>query len=75
MADEHTDKNIISEKGLMNIGIQMFPRKRLADFFLFLSQLTPDSLFRRGRLGAERISRETFDLIFIVYTAFDRSLP
>lgn len=35
---EHTNKNII-RKNLINIGIQMFSRKRLANFlFFFLSQ-------------------------------------
>lgn len=56
-------------KDLINIGIQMFSRKRLANFFFLLLSMNYATLFpRRGRLGAEKISREkTFDLTFIVY--------
>lgn len=67
---EHTNKNII-RKNLINIGIQMFSRKRLANFLFFFSfsVINYATLFlRRERLGAEKIScKRTFDLTSIIY--------
>jgi len=45
----------------MNIGIQMFSKKTPRERFFFLSlsiHKLSDTLLRRGRLGAEKISRE-----------------
>lgn len=61
----------------MSIGIQMFSRKRLANVSSSLSRYQlSDSLLRRGRLGAEKISRELLTW-FLLYTVFlcDWSLP
>jgi len=63
----------------MNIGIQMFSKKTPRERFFFLSlsiHKLSDTLLRRGRLGAEKISRE-LAIWFLLYTVslYDWSLP
>lgn len=67
MADvEHTNKNIII-KDLINIGIQMFPRKRFANFFFLFLSINYATLFLVENVWAQRKFRaRIFDLTFIL---------